>query len=52
MRIGIFEKSIGECEEILGEIGSQIEKLAVDTALTEDERRRKLEQIADDKWLI
>ena len=49
MRIGIFEKSIGECEEILGEIGSQIEKLAVDTALTEDERRRKLEQIADNE---
>lgn len=49
MRIGIFEKSIGECEEILGEIGAQIEKLAVDTALTEDERRRKLEQIADNE---
>ena len=49
MRIGIFEKSIGECEEILGEIGSQIEKLVVDTALTAEERREKLEQIADNE---
>ena len=49
LRIGVFEKSIGECEEILGEIGSQIEKIAVDSALTDEERRIKLEQIADNE---
>lgn len=30
-RIGVFEGSIGECEEILGEIGRQIELIALDT---------------------
>ncbi len=49
LRIGVFERSIGECEEILGEIGSQIEKIAVDSALTGEERRIKLEQIADNE---
>lgn len=29
LRIGIFEKSIGECEAILSEIGAQVEKIAV-----------------------
>jgi Superfamily II DNA/RNA helicases, SNF2 family len=49
MRIGIFERSIGECEEVLGEIGAQIEKIAVSTGLTEEERRLKLEQMADNE---
>lgn len=49
MRIGVFENSIGECEEILGEIGSQIEKIVVDSRLTEEERKEKLEQIADNE---
>lgn len=49
MRIGIFERSIGECEEVLGAIGAQIEQIAVNTALTDDERRIKLEQMADNE---
>lgn len=49
MRIGIFERSIGECEEVLGEIGAQIEKIAVSTVLTDEERRVKLEQMADNE---
>ena len=49
MRIGIFENSIGECEEILGEIATGIEGIVLDTALTDEERRRKLEQIADNE---
>ena len=49
MRIGIFERSIGECEEVLGAIGAQIEQIAVNTALTDEERRRKLEQMADNE---
>lgn len=48
-RIGVFEGSIGECEEILGEIGHQIELLALDTSLTDEERRQKLEQMADNE---
>ena len=46
MRIGIFERSIGECEEVLGSIGTQIEQIAVDTSLSPQERRKKLEQMA------
>ena len=49
MRIGIFERSVGECEEVLGSIGAQIEQIAVDTTLTDKERREKLEQMADNE---
>lgn len=49
LRIGIFEKSVGECEEVLGSIGAQIEQIAVNTELTIEERRRKLEQMADNE---
>lgn len=49
MRIGIFENSIGECEEILGEIASGIEGIAYDSSLTDKERSDKLEQIADNE---
>lgn len=49
MRIGIFERSVGECEEVLGAIGTQIEQIAVNTALTDEERRIKLEQMADNE---
>lgn len=49
MRIGIFENSIGECEEILGEIASGIEEIVYDSSLTDEERKGKLEQIADNE---
>ena len=49
MRIGVFERSIGDCEEILGEIAADIENIAIDTTLTEEERKRKFEQIADNE---
>ena len=49
LRIGVFENSIGECEAILGEIGQQIERIAMDTDLTNEERRIKLEQMADNE---
>ncbi len=48
-RIGIFERSIGECEEVLGSIGAQIEQIALNTSLTPEERRKKLEQMADNE---
>lgn len=47
MRIGIFESSIGECEEILGDIATQIDQIVVDSSLTDKERKEKLEQMAD-----
>ena len=49
MRIGVFERSIGDCEEILGKIASDIDLLVYNTDLTDDERNRKLEQMADNE---
>lgn len=49
MRIGIFESSIGECEEILGDIATQLDHIAMDTTLTDEERKIKLEQMADNE---
>ncbi|MCM1214750.1 MAG: SNF2-related protein [Lachnospiraceae bacterium] len=49
MRIGIFESSIGECEEILGEIAERIDQIVVVPTLTEEERKIKLEQMADNE---
>lgn len=51
MRIGVFERSIGDCEEILGEISSNIEQIVLDNNLTDEERRLKLEKIADNEIL-
>lgn len=48
-RIGIFERSVGDCEGILGEIGNKIEKIALDSRLTDDERKQELEAIADNE---
>jgi superfamily II DNA/RNA helicase len=48
-RIGIFEASIGDCSEILGELNAQIQDIAYDPNLTDEERARKLEQISDNK---
>ena len=49
LRIGIFESSIGECEEILGDIATQLDKLAMDSSLTDEERQEKIEQMADNE---
>lgn len=48
-RIGVFERSIGDCEEILGEIAANIEEIALDPTLTEKERGDKLEQMTDNE---
>lgn len=48
-RIGIFENSIGECEEILGEITQEIENIASKFNLTKEERAEKLQQMSDNK---
>lgn len=46
-KIGVFEASIGDCSEILGNISNEIMKIMFDTELTEDERKLKIEQLAD-----
>ncbi len=49
MRIGLFEQSLGECSDILGNIESSIKNIIFDSALTAEERSRKIEQMADNE---
>ncbi len=49
MRIGVFEDSIGECSEILGEISKEIQNIAMNPELSDRERKIKLEQMVDNE---
>jgi SNF2 family DNA or RNA helicase len=48
-KIGVFEASIGDCSEILGDISEQIFKIMFDPRLTEEERKQKIEKMADNE---
>lgn len=48
-RIGVFHSSIGDCEEILGEITGEIRKLVDNFQLTDEERKEKIQQMTDNK---
>lgn len=48
-RIGIFEKSIGDCGDILGRIAEQIEEIVFGSDLTVKERAEKLEKLAENE---
>lgn len=48
-RIGVFERALGDSEEILGEITKDIQKIAIDPNLSDAERRIQLQQIADNQ---
>ncbi|MEA2104572.1 MAG: helicase-related protein, partial [Candidatus Cloacimonadota bacterium] len=48
-RIGIFEESIGECEEILGEIHKEIKSIVENFELSKKEIKMKLQQLSDNK---
>ena len=49
LRIGVFNSALGASEEILGEIAQEIRSVADDVKLSVDERKEKLQQIADNK---
>ena len=49
LRIGIFDREIGASDEILGDITREVQSIAEDFTLTTDERRGKLQQLADNK---
>ncbi len=49
VRIGVFNAALGGSEEILGEITNEIKNIADNFALSEEERRSKLQQLADNK---
>ena len=48
-KIGVFEASIGDCSEILGDISEQIFKIMLDPGLSDDERQMKIEKMADNE---
>lgn len=49
LRIGVFNSSIGDSEKILGEMINEIQMLANDFSLSDEERREKLQQMSDNK---
>lgn len=49
VRIGVFENALGGSEEILGEITREIKSIAENYELSEEERKGKLQQLADNK---
>jgi len=49
LRIGIFNHALGDNEEILGEITKEIKNIAENFKLNENDRRMKLQQLADNK---
>ena len=49
VRIGVFENALGGSEEILGDIASEIKNIAENYTLSEEDRRAKLQQLADNK---
>jgi SNF2 family DNA or RNA helicase len=49
MRIGVFNNALGAGEEILGEIATEIKNIAENYTLSDEERRAKLQQLADNK---
>lgn len=48
-KIGVFEASIGDCSDILGDISEQIFKIMFDPELTDEERELKIEKMADNE---
>lgn len=49
MRIGVFHSSIGDCEDILGDVTGEIRKIVENFELTDEERQAKLQQMTDNK---
>lgn len=49
IRIGVFNNALGGSEEILGEITREIISIAENFSLSEEERRIKFQQLADNK---
>jgi ATP-dependent helicase HepA len=49
LRIGVFNSALGGSEEILGEITREIRNIAENFTLNNEDRRIKLQQLADNK---
>lgn len=48
-RVGVFQASIGDCEEILGEVTNEIKNIANDFEMSDENRCKKLQQMTDNK---
>ena len=49
LRIGVFERSVGGSEAILGDLAAGLQRVADDFSLTEEERAERLRQLADNE---
>ena len=49
LRIGVFEQALGDSEDILGKITNDIQAIAINPHLSDDERREQLQQLADNE---
>ncbi len=49
MRVGVFQASVGDCEEILGEVTKELKDIATDFEMSAEDRRKKLQQMTDNK---
>ncbi len=49
VRIGVFNSALGGGEEILGEIAREIRNIAENYSLSEEDRKSKFQQLADNK---
>ena len=52
LRIGVFNNALGGNEEILGDITREIKNIAENYSLSEEDRRNKLQQLADNEILL
>lgn len=48
-RIGVFKQSIGDCEEILGSLSSDIQSIVNNFSMDDNDRKQKLQQVTDNK---
>jgi hypothetical protein len=49
MRIEIFRQSVGDCEEILGSVARELQDIASNFSLTEEEKQEQIQQMTDNK---
>ena len=49
VRIGVFEKNIGDCGDILGRVAEGIEAIVFNSKLTATERAEKLDKLAENE---
>ncbi|MBM4056117.1 MAG: hypothetical protein FJ264_15910 [Planctomycetes bacterium] len=48
-RLGIFKETIGDMEEVLGELTEELTRMIFDPSLTPEQMEAKLQQLADNK---